>query len=420
MIKSNTRNLPGSPPGVRQGGAILVLYVAGLVAILAMAGLALDGSHSMLNKTRLQNTTDSAALAAAKVLDQTGDQAQSRAAALSLFGENAQDLGNVELNNSYSGGDIQVTVQFSNTVNPFAPGTGPANYVRVISTGFTMPAWFIRVVGITQRQVTATAVAGTSPTINNACNLVPLIICGDPAAGGPLWGYQDDQVEVLKGGSDSGSQSGEIGPGNFQLARLGDSAGGADVRENLAGGYEGCVQEGDSIPTEPGNTVGPVVQGINTRLNMYSGPISPSDYPPDVITEEQSALMTYDGTTVTLNGSPVNTAADLDFNYDDYLGRLGISDFDVPPASGGAFDRRNMPVMIADCTGINNGQTDLPLLGIGCFFLLQRAVQHGLENELYGEFVDDCAAQGQPGPNPTIIPGPDVIQLYHDSDSFDS
>ena len=98
--------------------------------------------------------------------------------------------------------------------------------------------------------------SGPSPTLGQACDLVPLIVCGDPSAGGPYWGYNDGEVTVLKGSSQSGSQSGPIGPGNFQLARLGGS-GAATVRDNLAGGYEGCANIGENIPTEPGNTVGP-------------------------------------------------------------------------------------------------------------------------------------------------------------------
>ena len=49
----------------KQQGAVLILVVAAMVAMLGMAGLALDGGHAMLNKTRLQNTVDAAALSGA-------------------------------------------------------------------------------------------------------------------------------------------------------------------------------------------------------------------------------------------------------------------------------------------------------------------------------------------------------------------
>ncbi len=51
-----------------QQGVILPLLAIGMVFLIAMAGLALDGGHMMLNKTRLQNTVDAAALTAAKHL----------------------------------------------------------------------------------------------------------------------------------------------------------------------------------------------------------------------------------------------------------------------------------------------------------------------------------------------------------------
>ena len=48
----------------RQRGVAMPLVVAGMAAMLVIAGLAIDSSHAYVNKTRLQNTTDAAALAA--------------------------------------------------------------------------------------------------------------------------------------------------------------------------------------------------------------------------------------------------------------------------------------------------------------------------------------------------------------------
>ena len=123
----------------RQRGAVIVLLAAAMVALLASAGLALDISHQLINKTRLQNTVDAAALAGAKVLDQTADTALAAAAVQTMFADNADDPGNFELNNAA----LTPTVQFSNTVSPFVPGTTPAMYVRVIANNFVMPAWLM-------------------------------------------------------------------------------------------------------------------------------------------------------------------------------------------------------------------------------------------------------------------------------------
>jgi hypothetical protein len=62
----------------------------------------------------------------------------------------------------------------------------------------------------------------------------------------------------------------------------------------------------------------------------------------------------------------------------------------------------------------------VPLLGFGCFFLLQQAAQSGNESYIFGEFISDCEAGGMPGPDPTAIPGPYIIQLYRDYGSTDS
>ncbi len=408
----------------RQGGAIIVLIAIAMLAILAMAGLALDGSHMFLNKARLQNSVDSAALAAAKILDQTGDEARARTAVTSLLGLNAQTAGNQELGGAVSGGGLSVTVEFSSTLQPFTPGTSPADYVRVRALNFRLPAWLIPVVSNVNKTVGATAVAGPSPTILEACNIVPLVVCGTPPAQGgsaPYWGFQPGQPQVLK--SAAGQQS-PIGPGNFQLLRLGGS-GGAVVRENLAGGYNGCFT-GGTLPTQPGNNVGPVTQGINTRLNIYSGPMNGTQatYPPDVVTRQTTPRLDYDDTTgqITQGGQVITQSSQLTFNHSDYENRVESGNFDVQPrpTGTGAYERRIMPVPIADCTGINNGQTDLPILGVGCYFLLQEAVQQGVKSNLFGEFVADCPAGGAPGPDPINLPGPHIIQLYRDFASGDS
>jgi len=431
----NICGFTGSPASQR--GAVIVLLTAAMVAILACAGLALDVSHQLINKTRLQNTVDAAALAGAKILDETADTALAAAAVQAMFDDNADDPGNFELNNA----SLTPTVQFSNTVAPFVPGTTPAMYVRVIQNGFVLPAWLIQVIGIGQKTVGATAVAGPSPTINYSCNLVPLIICADdpladPSLGGSYWGFDDGELKRLKAGTDPGCPDAEnsVGDGNFQLAALGGT--GADVvRENLAGGYNGCAYAGDTIPTQPGNIVGPVVQGINTRFNEFSGPISPGDYPPDVIITEQMTPLTYgcsqEGGTeydaacpggLTLDGTCVTNSSELDFNYTDYDARIGgaAPGLDISEELGGEFDRRSLPVFVADCRDTGGGKQDLPILSFGCFFLLQKSVQTGQTAEIFGEFLEDCSTPGFAGPDPTIVPGPHIIQLYKDSDGNDA
>ena len=148
--------------------------------MLAVAGLALDASHSVVNKTRLQNTVDAAALAAAKQYDQAADIVAANAAALQIFGLNADGAGNHELNADYDANGIAITIQWSETLNPFV-NTGVGPYVRVIASDYDTATSLTAVLGIMEIDIAASAVAGPSPTVNTACNIAPLVACAlDP------------------------------------------------------------------------------------------------------------------------------------------------------------------------------------------------------------------------------------------------
>ena len=401
--------------GRSQRGAALPIVAVGLVAMLAVAGLALDASHSVVNKTRLQNTVDAAALAAAKQYDQAADIVAANAAALQIFGLNADGAGNQELNADYDANGIAITIQWSETLNPFV-NTGVGPYVRVIASNYDIATSLTAVLGIMEIDIAASAVAGPSPTVNTACNIAPLVACALDPDDPNLFGFSPNQVEVLK--SASGDSSG-VGPGNFQLIRLG-CAGGNCVRDNIAGGYDGCVTNGETVETEPGNTVGPTVQGLNTRFGVYTGSMSPEDYPPDVITTQPSTPLEYDSAsdTVQQNGTAA-TANTLDYGWSQYIFDIAGGMLTNPPPQG-VYERRVLTIPVARCDGTSSGQSTLDIVGFGCYFMLQQMVQQGTEAQIFGQFIDGCTAGGLPGPNPVSGPDPYIIQLYKDPDSGDS
>ena len=412
----------------RQRGVAMPLVVVGLVAMLAIAGLALDSSHAFVNKTRLQNTADAAALAAAKVYDQTADTVPSTAAANSIFGLNTDGNGNFEIDNAYDGGDISVVVQYSTTLNPFVPsGVGP--YVRVIATGFSMETGLSAVIGISEMAVAASAVAGPSPTIDNACGIAPLVVCAIDADA-PYFGFTPDNLMVLK---PSPGDHSDVGPGNYKLLRL-NCPGGACVREAMAGEYDACATTDTTVDTEPGVTAGPTSQGFNTRFGEYAGPVSSSDYPPDVVVHGTSPpLETHldenDEDVITWGDDTniVQTAADLiddsgeAYDYADYKYRTehGIHDYSPDGSPAGVEGRRVLALPVADCTGDETGQSMLDVKGFACFFMLQK-ISGGTDKNIFGQFTDGCLAGGAAGPNPGSGPGPYLIQLYKDPDSGDS
>ena len=295
-----------------------------------------------------------------------------------------------------------------------AYGVGP--YVRVIASDFSIDASLTAVLGITDIDIRASAVAGPSPTINSACNIAPMVVCAVDPADPDLFGFEPNQLEVLKSAAGDGS---DIGPGNFQLVRI-DCPGGACIRDNMAGGYGGCLSSGETVESEPGNTVGPSVQGLNTRFGRYSGPVSPADYPPDVVTDQPSPPVTYDDDTDTIQqGGSVVDDQSIDYAWDQYQFDVENEQWDNPPPAG-AFNRRVLALPVAECTADAGGQTTLNVVGFGCYFLIQEAVQKGNEAQIFGQFIEGCNAGGMPGPAPVAGPGPYRIQLYDDSDSSDS
>ncbi len=408
-----------------QQGSVLVTTVVGMLAIVAVAGLALDTGHMLLNKSRLQNAVDAAALAGAKTLDMSGDANQARIDAESVFAANAAaGTANRELFNA----NLQPLVEFADVLNTgaFSAVAGAdSQYIRVTVDDFSLASWLIQVIGINSKNVAASAVAGPSPTILNACNIAPMMVCGDASETAPgHFGYELGAIQKLKTSAGGSSQ---VGTGNFQLIRLGNSQGGSDIRTAMAGGYEGCVNYGDSVQTEPGNTIGPVVQGFNTRFGKYVGPFSSQDeysssYKPDVIVaENHQPIVDTDG-----DGTIDTDASTLDINWDSYQAALGEPGmfsnerYSPAPSGPGHHERRVMAVPIGDCTGTVNGQGSVPLLGFGCFFMLQSVKQQGNDAEIYGQFVEKCQATGTPGSAPTNAAGPYKIQLYKDPENLDA
>jgi hypothetical protein len=387
-----------------------------MLALIGMAALAIDVGHVAVNKSRLQATVDAAALSAAKVLDVTGSTTAATNAATGVLALNAAQQ--PELQAAF--GNVSQSVEYSSTVIPFSPGTAPPLYVRVTASGFSFASMLAQVLGINSFTVAANAVAGPSPTIGIACNIVPMLLCGvnPPPVSFPIYGYGQGEVVALK--LSAGSNPGNVGPGNYQLLSLGGT-GGAIVRSNMAGGYTGCATVGTDVTTQPGVQSGPVAQGLNTRFNEYSGPVSSANYPPDTIVTQPPAnqrLSCTDATcaTVQAGGNLILTGSQYAYSYENmYQPRSSAGNFDIPmaPAGSGVPGRRIVAVPVGDCSVGASGRGSIPVLGLACVFLLQDVAQNGNANQVFGEVLGNCDVNGNPGAIPSNGPGPYVIQLYH-------
>lgn len=392
----------------RQGGIVLVLAAVSLLVLLAMGAMALDVGHLILNKGKLQNMVDAAALSAAKTLDLGGDQALATTAAMSMLDTHLAQPGYGRF--SLAGANIQV--QFSDSL-PFTPGgSANATFVRVAVSQVDLPEFFAQVLQL-DMQVQASAVAGPSTSLVNTCNLVPMMVCAREPTEPDTFGYEPGELVALK----YSQSNNELGPGKFQLLNLGDSHGADDIRYQLAGGYDSCFESNEEyLDTESGNDVGPVVQGLNTRLGSYKGPLKGQEafYPPDqVITQPDNKIVVTENKS---DGSWTISLTDpeqgLDFGLDDYLAATQACE-----ESGdcdGVPHRRVLAVPVGECP-------DPPrFLGLACMYFVQEVEQKGNEAYVIGQFMEQCGlATGTPGQNP-LQAGPYRIQLYRDNLSGDA
>lgn len=442
----------------KQQGNILVMFTIGLFVLIAMAALAIDSGHLLLNKSRLQNLSDAAALHAAKTLDDGGSHIDARVAVIQILALNIAHSDNFEINDALNLLSVdtsatqvtaQINVDFSEKPDPFiSSSSDDADYVKVEIRNLNLNNFLADILNFSKR-VSATSLAGPSTAVVECPkNLVPMLVCGDPVAEAAevpdnpdtIYGLPLNKLYLMKIGSNSNSP---IGPGNFQLIRLGDNSGGADIRDAMAGeafNSENCFSTagvGSLVPTEPGNTVGPSGQGINTRMGSWQGPVNSTDHPrdwnicqgPQIELDASDAISTemagnaYRYSIVDVNGVRVNQyeqdiengfCSDTE-NGDPIIIPNAIND--TPPNEN---ERRILNVVIGDCSGKNHGASDIPYMGLGCFFLSQDMISGGQNAYIVGEFLFDCSVEGIPEGVAEDNPGPYTIVLYHVPGSKDS
>lgn len=385
----------------REAGIVMPLVVAGMVAILAMSGLALTAGNAFWRQARLQNALDAAALSGGKALSLGQLPEQAAAAARATFGT----VWRVPEGDAV----VEPVVEFSPTLIPFNVGGADPLYVRVRVNGIQIPVWFVNLVpgvgdflGLGGSAVSGPIPVGTDDA-DEVCDVLPIMVCGDPNADtdcsdGSCFGYTLDvdnpQELTLKSGVQNPQSEWDVGPGNFQVLDF-DCSGFDCVRSYLAGEYAGCHELGDEVTTQPGNGVGPVAQGINTRFGVYRGGMSSADFPPDLVTETGIWNAQYQD--LTQNGP-----------------------HDHP--TDGVEHRRIAAAPIGDCSSTTEGKGEVPILGVGCFFLTQPAGHSGQTNFIYAQMIDRCEAGGEIGtePGPGTASNPYRIILYKDPDSTKS
>jgi Flp pilus assembly protein TadG len=237
----------------KSNGQILVILALGLPVLLGAVALGTDVTIFYFNWVQLQKAADSAVLAGANYLPDNPPQAQTTA-------------DQIAENNGVKSGEIVSTTVSSNDL------------LLSITLTRTVPYFLAKVLGLTSGVVTTSATAtpqnppstvnaatssqipsggdsnganGTTCASIGSCGLIPIGLDSNTV-------YQDKEQLTL--------QQGQLGPGNWDLLALGGT-GGANLRTNIADGYNSMVSVGDWVTTEPGKKVGPVDQGFQDRLD---------------------------------------------------------------------------------------------------------------------------------------------------------
>jgi Flp pilus assembly protein TadG len=441
-------------PFSKQQGTVLVLTTLSLFVLMGMAGLAIDVSRTLVNKTIEQNAADAAAVSAAIRLNEYNDPATNvDEVAAETAGRATYNLfkifpGNGEINGELADTDFNFTFTKSNDLSASptwtsATATLDANFVRVATNNMAVNTWFAGIgfpgmPGFSSLNVSSSAVAGFVPIA--PCDLEPIMLCSDSPASpdknctdGQCYGYTVGNVYCLTSSTSNGNPSldhcaatsvSTLGAGNIGLVNLKANFpslpnNGADtVKKCLAGAPEcqNLCELSGSVPTtiqsETGANWGPVQTGIES---LFGADHPELGYPSDTIT----GLNPLWGTTT--------STADTYLDYDELKARYplipvtGVPKTDFPtyyadpfatyktfappntefnPATSDAiWKQRVINIPFVDCTNLKNGtDPSIPVVGFGCFFLTAKPEKNASEVFILGQFVFDpaiCQAVGK-------------------------
>ncbi len=210
---------------VNQKGSVEIMVVFGMVALLAAAALVMDFGLVALNKIKLQNALQNAALSGAHFL--TESEAAARTVALDYFQANGEDK----------------TLAMVAVLN---------NNKRIeVSSTQRVDFFIARVLGFNSTTISGKATAIIGPIKAVTSGLRPL--------GVENIAYMYGDQIVLKEDAGSGVY------GNYGSIALGGT-GSSIYTHNLLYGYSGKVSVGEAVPTEPGNKASAVNQ-LKTYLN---------------------------------------------------------------------------------------------------------------------------------------------------------
>lgn len=376
---------------MRQRGAVVPLVTIVLPILLLAAGWALDFGNVFVNKTRLQNALDAAALSAAITIHRDPNKTRENA---TINGKATFDRFKAASGNNALAGlsSDDLVFEYSKYLNPFVDGTNPPTFVRVSSTNMlrVRPA-LIRIFDRFSSDIAVPARA-TAGAAGRNCNLAPLVIC--PKEGQPIGcngtacnGVPFHTKVCLKGGSgakqDGTCQLPSLPTGEFGLLRFDGFAGGDDIKSLLSGSVNVCAY---TAGWETGNKVGSVSDGLDLRFN--------ADMVQTIYPEVEEGVK----------------------GYPQYIGDTNVK-LAITPTPSGTIYKRIMAVPVVESC---DNKKSVNIIATSCFFLTEKATHTGTSNEVIGELSNTCPGAENFDPRFSVLYGPYKIVLFKTVGSDDS
>jgi hypothetical protein len=246
----------------REHGYVAVSVALTIVLLCAFAALAVDVGVLFAARTAAQRAADAGALAGAfTFVSQPQAPQPDRAREHAL----ATALANGVLENTLTAPEVNVQVDV-------------ANRRVIVDVQHRRGTFFARAFGRALADIAVRGVAEAAPTSTGAGCVKPWFVPNtiysalppcDACAAGEVFIGADGQVTQfalnLTGAQFTikpGNPAAALNPGQFYAIRMPDSAGGADYRTNIATCSPQSVYCGEIYGVEPGNMIGPTLQGV--------------------------------------------------------------------------------------------------------------------------------------------------------------
>jgi hypothetical protein len=290
-----------------ESGAVTIFAIIGFAMILVIVGLIIDVGRVMNVHSQASSYADRVALAAAAELDNRSG-ALTRAVAAAQGADAQIDEGfRLTLSGDSTVGVSKLTFLSAlgpDPEDPFArspvagdivtatwtPGGGLAyeagitaadanrntTFVLVDTTPETENYLFFPLLAAlapqmgTSATVAPQAIAGFSRQV---CNAPPLMICNineaTQGAGAPFNPTPGQMIRAKMQGGGAG-----WGPGVFGILDAPNGTGASAVRDYMARVNPNTFCTKGDVDIKPGQSTGPVAQGMNVRFDMYNGPMN--------------------------------------------------------------------------------------------------------------------------------------------------